>query len=353
MKIRWVFGIMLFSLVLSAASAYGLTEQELKSKLSNQQELNSLGGKLNNVMEQVPSQLKSFFGTDETYHVRIGSSNLGVYLKGGKVSKITTTTPTNPTRMADTDYATIVEIANSGNPAGAVANALIKGKIKVYRIAPCGSDQSCRDNEVCTMQGCKLAFTVVVVPLNYGSGDKADFLDKAVPELDIMADYLPADRIRVHYVDPAVCPSFTCKDGCTDCQTKALECARKAGLSSVADKIVGINKNDVVTYWQGEAIPVCGCAGGIPSQTDVVRSRLCQGGGCYCVTSVVHEVGHSLGLYHVNSAGNEGGACQGINAKDCQDQNKNSDIMGYMHPRNHFGPAADAYIKNLLKGYSG
>lgn len=348
-----LFIIFISMLVLVSAAENAMTQDDIKKILADESELKSLASQVNSMLNSFPGAFTLIFGTNEMYHARIGSHNLAVSLKNGKVDSISTVKPSNPTYFADTSYAALVKIANSGNPLLAVINAVWNNEILITKAPPCTIDLSCRDNEVCTKAGCKKAFTVVAVPIAYSANDYADFYGKAKPEVDILANYLPVDNelIRVHYIDPKVCPDLKCKDVCTDCQDAALSCARKAGLASFADRLVAVSKTDVMTYYGSQSLLLCGCAGGIPSFTSVSRSRLYVPEGVYCYATVVHEAGHQLGLYHVNSAGDEGGACQGPNAADCNDARKPTDLMGYAVPTDHFGPAALNYLKNLLSAY--
>lgn len=182
-----------------------------------------------------------------------------------------------------------------------------------------------------------------------------EFQAKAEKEFASFSQFVPTketsqgkQRLRAHYVNPSICKDISCSDGCNDCQNAAIECAKKSGLSGIANKIIAITKNSLVTYDNNKQVRLCGCAGGIPSLTSISLDSYS------CEQTVSHEVGHSLGLYHIACEGSEAGACLGPNAVDCKDSNKNTDIMSYCHPRDHYGPAAYNFLKsNVFSNYLG
>ncbi len=331
-----------------AFSVQAMTKSELKDIVQSDTELRNQVSKLNSVLAKIPGNL---VGKDEVYHARIGYDDVGLILRDGLVDTIHTGRPSNPTYMVVTDYDTLLALANSENPAPDTIQAITDGRIFIYKAPACSDDLDCRDNQVCTSGGCKDAFTVAVVPIAYGRNELAGFLEKAVPEMDLFKLYLPIDKkyMRIHYVDPKVCPDYKCNDVCRDCQTVAQNCARNAGLLGYADKIFGVSRDDVkVDIGGGNWMLLCGCAGGIPSLTSVSRARKYVGGGVYCYNTVPHEAGHQLGLWHIDATGEEAGACRGPNAADCSESDKMTDIMGYAWPQDHFGPAANRHLKGLL-----
>jgi len=354
---RNVLLFLVIAVVLCSVVSAETSLDDLKNKLSSRAELAKVMAGVNEALDSVPASVKALIGTDRVYHVRISTSSLGLIIKDGRITGLFPGTPANPTHYADTSYDVALKIANSDSfLATQIGWAILRGDIRITKVPLCKDDSSCNDNEVCTSKGCVDAYTIAVVPLGYGASEYNDFYSKAKPEIDLLENYLPmdSDYLRVHYVDPKVCPNMQCKDVHSDCQNTARECARRAGLLGAADKVAGVSKGDVITYYGGQSIMLCGCAGGIPSYTSVSRSRLYVGNGVYCYNTVPHEMGHQLGLYHVDATGEEAGACMGPNANDCKQSNKKSDIMGYDWPQDHFGPAARNYLQtNVLKNYQG
>lgn len=336
-------------------AAAGMTDAELKKTLTYDSELNTIKNQFNSFLGQLPGLIKGVVAKDGTYHVRVSGYNVMVVLKSGEITSIWRGKPDNPDYVADAKYETVLKIANGDNPLGATTQALISGDIRVAKAAKCDEDIECADNQVCDDGQCRDAFTIAVVPIGYSSGEYNDFYEKAKSEMDLFDQFAPVDYVRVHYVNPSVCPNYECTEVCVDCQNTVRDCAQKAGLVGVADKVAGVSKGDVQMHiGGGQYMLLCGCAGGIPTYTSLSRSRLYVEGGVYCYNTVPHEMGHQLGLYHIDATGEEAGACQGPNAVDCKEANKKADIMGYAWPQDHFGPAATSYLINdPFKGYQG
>ncbi len=331
------------------------SDAQIQALMRDQTRLMSSIGMVNGFIRQLPGQVTGFIPDNAVILARVSGSQVTIVVRNKQIQSIYVGQVSKPDYYLDTHYDVVCGIADSEHPANTIFYYLLNGKISLRKAESCSTDLQCADNQVCEQGYCKNAFTIVVVPLDYASNEYWDFYRKSKWEMDYMLSTMkfPAKRVRIHYVDPKVCPNYECSDACSDCQSKALDCARKAGLASVADRVIAGHKGDLAAHAGGRVIPVCGCAGGIPSRTSVAQNHKQVGQYYYCVTSMPHELGHSLGLYHVNSMGNEGGACQGPNAADCNDARKNSDIMGYKHPRDHYGPAAYSYLQNLLARFSG
>lgn len=343
----------LLIILLSLQTVFSVSTAEINAALRDENSLNTARNELNVLIEQVP-QLSYLLGNNRIYHARIGSYNLGVTLENGIVTSITPSAPQNPTHILYVNSETIDEVLNSQDPLSTIIDIIRQGKIVIIENSECSVDTECADNQVCSNGDCREAYTLAVVPIGYNSGEYDSFYSSAQPEMELVKQYLPLNSkyLRIHYVNPNICPNYECVDVCRDCQNTAIQCARNAGLVGVADKVVGVSKGDVAVYINGEPLLLCGCAGGIPAYSSVSRSRLYVGQGVYCYQTVIHELGHQLGLYHVDATGEEGGACQGPNAADCNEPNKASDIMGYAWPQDHFGPAATSYLQtSVLNAY--
>jgi hypothetical protein len=352
-----LLGIIGFIIVFCSLISFADITDDIKNTLKDKKELEDIKAKVNDVIDALPSKTKGVIGTDRVYHVRVSGSEATVHLKNGKITQVYSGKPDSATHYFDSTYSAIEKIVKSDNKALSVVDALFKGDVRITKAPLCDNDIECQDHQVCTATGCKDAFTLVVVPLGYGGSELSVFKRDARPEIDLVEKYLPIDSdfMRVYYVNPSVCPDSSCTDVCSDCQNTIKNCAKKAGLFGVASKIVGVSKGHVKTILPGgKELLLCGCAGGIPFDTSVSRSRLYTDEGVYCYNTVSHELGHQLGLYHVNAIGSEAGACQGPNKADCNEANKQSDIMGYAWPQDHFGPAAVDFLKStVLKRFQG
>jgi len=354
MRGKVITALTLAVLMLPTVMSADMTASDIYNMLRDQAQLNTLMETINSGLAGAPEQISIIIGTNRVYHVRLGSSSFGLTLSGGRVTAISRGEPANPTHIIYASITTVLNIANAADPVSEAINAVLQGQIVITTAPQCSADSACDDDEVCSGGQCVDAYTIAVVPMGYAANEYQEFYDKAKPEMDLTVAHIPmnTDKLRIHYVNPSVCPNNQCTDVCRDCQNTAAECARRAGLQGVADKVVGVSKGDVAVYINGQPMLLCGCAGGIPAYTSVSRSRLYVEQGVYCYMTVVHELGHQLGLYHVDAVGDEGGACQGPNAADCQDSNKASDIMGYAWPQDHFGPAATSYLRtSVLSGY--
>jgi hypothetical protein len=322
-----------------------LTKSDLRATLANDEALASMKDQANSAISSVPSYL-NVLGKDRIYEVKISGNYLTVIMKESKITSIKSGRPAKPTHQIITKESTVISIINSDNLVSSLISALMKNEIIIKTAPACTNNEACAPDQVCKDGECKNAYTLLVVPIAYSSGDLEKFKQAAEPEIQLLKNFIPmeSDNLRIHYVDPKVCPDYKCKDVCRDCQSTASQCAIKSGLATYADKVLAVSKDDVKTYAGDSSLMLCGCAGGIPSQTSVSRARVYVQEGVYCYNTVPHEFGHQVGLYHINAEGSEEGSCQGPNAADCKEADKKEDIMGYAYPQDHFGPAATSYL---------
>lgn len=122
----------LYLLLLFHVAKAELTEDHLKYMLSNQSELDMLKDQINNASESFPSSLKkAILGSDRTYYVKIGDSDIGMSVQDGKIVGMSVGAPEFPTHIINTDYQTILEFANSGNLPLTAAKLLAEKKIEI------------------------------------------------------------------------------------------------------------------------------------------------------------------------------------------------------------------------------
>jgi hypothetical protein len=104
------------------------------------------------------------------------------------------------------------------------------------------------------------------------------------------------------------------------------------------DKVVGLCKGETC---EG----ACGCAAGIPADSSITNFVTCAEDQAYEV--VTHEIGHSLGLCHVEGCG-ASGACMDwcVNKHDCNDPEREEYTMDYCYPMKKYGPSGFEFLKN-------
>jgi hypothetical protein len=342
-----VLMILLLVLVVSAQKSF--TQADIRNILENDDELAVHMGTVNGILEQIPSALtSSIFDANEIIHFKVGGSTVEATMSGGTIIAIRAGALNSPTLIAKARYSTLSDIAGSDNLPGAISEAIWSGKISIDGHSPCTSNLQCEDNQVCSSDGeCKKAFTLVVTPYGYSEGQMSVFKQDAEGMVNDFLAKAPVDaeEVRVHYVDPKVCADISCDsnaNACTDCNNKASQCARKAGLRGVADKVAAVTRESLAQEFNGQSWELCGCAASINSLSSITRSH------AWCAQTFAHEVGHSLGLYHIDATGQEAGACNNPNAADCTESGKVTFVMGYGRPRSNFGPAATTHLNDEM-----
>jgi len=187
-------------------------------------------------------------------------------------------------------------------------------------------------------------YDVVFVPLNYGSSEFSQFRQKAEATFAMFTSESPFqacsslnNRIQAHYLDDM---GGSCTGICTSCPSTAQDRVLDSDLANQWDKVVGICKGSSCSTSQG----ACGCAEGIPGDASATNQIDC--GGTAADRVGTHEMGHTMGLYHVEQCGASSG-CTGPNAADCNEPSsqKQDFVMGYC-TQQEFGPAAYGHLEN-------
>lgn len=194
-------------------------------------------------------------------------------------------------------------------------------------------------------------YHLVFVPIGYGN-DYASFKRDAEQSFDFFLQKIPLrecsdarDRIEAHIIRPGETPECqisSCSFICSDCNSKALACAHS--IPQLRGKI-----NKVAALCRGGSCPgACGCANGIPGTASSTNMVMCRG-ALYEIPS--HEIGHTMGLGHVDCDV----ACHACppyanncNCPDCSQpmSEKRLFIMDYCNPFEKYGPAAYQCLKN-------
>jgi len=141
-----------------------LTENDIITILTNQNELDYVKSNINNASDKFPSVLKdALFGNDKIYHIKIGDYNLGAELKNGKVTNIWPGIPKSPTHIIRTDYDTILKISNSDNSIITASEIISEGKIKIEKTGASKLKNSLKSISLSIWIARVVGFIVVVV----------------------------------------------------------------------------------------------------------------------------------------------------------------------------------------------
>ncbi len=205
---------------------------------------------------------------------------------------------------------------------------------------------ACKDKE---------RYQVVFVPARYSSQSQfSNHADQAfnyfVSKSPFNQCSNPSHKITKTELDISQCNIQNCDIRNTACYSRMIQCANDELGVGNWNKIIGLAKGDgpTVTLPNGVTGTLCGKASGIPSPISISYSA-CG------IDTVSHEVGHTLGLYHISTPGNnEGGACQGPNQEDCNEpvSDRRNFLMSYSDTRNKYGPAGYQYIEeDVVQSY--
>ena len=204
---------------------------------------------------------------------------------------------------------------------------------------------------------------LVFVPIGYNDSEYGEFkniANESVKRFSIVSPLNecaePLKKISTIIIKPSYCNLTGCISMAKDCQSMVLDCA--LNFTKEFDKAIGICKGISCGNRSGK----CGSAKDIPSKTAVINAEACSSVVAPYKT-IIHEMGHTFGLYHVKSQSglngcwdDELGACQGPNADDCKLSNESisKNIMAYCPNREEFGPGGYNFLRNIsLNKYLG
>lgn len=191
-------------------------------------------------------------------------------------------------------------------------------------------------------------FDVFIVPV--AVGDSASYNSVANGFINHFMETSPFrecsdkwDRVKFWVVQPDDCPSAAGTSSCHHCSS-CISIGRSCARTMESKFGVAYDKFVVLTHsggWYG------GCACGIPC--DGSSSSILSCSDRVCVPT--HEIGHNLGLGHVDC----GVACHACiygnpNCPDCGLPDRAEFIMDYCVPMKKFGPAGYNFLKT---GYIG
>lgn len=140
--------LLAFSLLLLASAAYAFDVQSLLSTgfAGNGQllpEYQEQFSSINDQFQQLPTPIQGIFGNQqiklELTRLNGQVETLGIILQNNVLVNVTRYAPENPTLLVQTTEATIMEIAQSENKAGALIQALQDGRIKYEALNTNGS----------------------------------------------------------------------------------------------------------------------------------------------------------------------------------------------------------------------
>lgn len=196
---------------------------------------------------------------------------------------------------------------------------------------------------------CEKGFPIIYIPLNYGQNEFDIFRSNSEEFFtDFAVEYAPSKEcsdplsvFQTYYLDPSKCMAG-CSNPCTDCINVVVDCV----INNYQDVI-----NDASDYMIVGVCKDSSCsAGGMICGCSILFSRVAVDNSLCGSDSGAHEMGHSVGFNHVDHICDDpAGACQGINAGDCSDPNKQQDLMTYCKlTRSRFGNIAYDYLKNTI-----
>ncbi|MFH1433010.1 MAG: hypothetical protein ABIG84_07385 [archaeon] len=212
---------------------------------------------------------------------------------------------------------------------------------------PIGNEHCCPNGQKWNGTQCVIInyFNIVFVPIGWGTSSSDYYNYKAIADTalnDFMAKSpfsecpYPEENVKVHYIDVSDCQE-TCTDHCTDCIIKARACVlNNAALAGIYNRFVAITK--------GISGPVGGCASGIPGDGVSVSDTWPE--------ATTHELGHTLGLGHVDCDVPCHACMVTPNNPNCLDcsytpaDDKKYFIMDYCSPMDHFGPNGYNHLKS-------
>lgn len=188
-------------------------------------------------------------------------------------------------------------------------------------------------------------FDLVFVPLNYSSYDINEFRNLADAAFNrFLRDSpfrelaQPLRKVKSHLLENN--PAFQCRSLTDDCLAQVVKFGQSAQYKGTADLVMGICKN---------------CFEVAAGAAEAIASKFSVTDQLFGAEAVLHEFGHNLGLYHLNSpdpnCGIAAGACQWPNGADCGSPDVSKFYMTYCPFKQRYGPAGYKYMREVLKNF--
>jgi len=211
----------------------------------------------------------------------------------------------------------------------------------------CMSETDYKDKTIC--KGAEGVFDVFIVPVivrdsNAYKKSADEFIQNFMAKSPFKDCDDKWDRVKFWIAELTDCPDEAGASGgcghCSSCISIGGKCARKMeGKFGVAyDKYIVLTTSG---GWTGG----CACSLSCPGSSSSVHD--CNDNVCI----PTHELGHQLGLCHVQGCG-AGGACMSgcPNKNDCNEPDKVDFIMDYCAPMKKFGPQGYNFMKTQFIG---
>jgi large-conductance mechanosensitive channel len=156
--------ISVFLVFLASIVNAQLTENDIITIVTNQNELDYVKSNINNATDNFTPILKdALLGNYKIYHIKIGDYDIGAEINDGKIARLWPGIPDSPTDVIKTDYDTVLKISNSENPITTASEIITKGKIKIEKAESSNFGSSLKSRSLSIWIVSIVGFVVVIV----------------------------------------------------------------------------------------------------------------------------------------------------------------------------------------------